>query len=80
MNSNPMYEVVSLIGTGKHHSTRNWFARCYSKQIGYMEQWGGTELEALKKLEAHIVVQGRNLQRKLKWPPVEQVKTHENRK
>ena len=44
-----------------------WYARCYSTRLGYMEQWGSTDLEARRKLY-HFVV---DVQGDL-WPAVEQ--------
>lgn len=57
--------VVTQIGTKFFRPNGVWYARCYSKRIGYMEQWGNTEIESLQKLEKHVAIQGDI------WPPVE---------
>jgi hypothetical protein len=58
--------LVRDIKTGRHNSTTKWFAECYSPRLGVMEQWGNTEIDALKRLREFVVnVQGD------KWPEIE---------
>jgi len=59
--------IVESITTKQHASTGKWIAKCYSKRIGTLEQWGETELKALDNLINHVKVQGEE------WPPIEYV-------
>lgn len=57
--------VVEQIKTGKHVATGKWVAECYSKRVGKMEQWGTSELDALRKLSQYVEIQGEQ------WPKIE---------
>jgi len=51
--------VVSVPRTGQHHTTQTWWARCYSSRLGYMEQWGKTEDEAIQSLKKFVSINGK---------------------